>query len=49
MTRADKIRSMTDMEMARELYPLVVGTDVPFCPGSEKCGELLDKDGGPPR
>lgn len=49
MTRADKIRSMTDEEMARWLYPLVVGTEaVPFCPGSEKCGELLDKDGAPP-
>lgn len=49
MTRADKIRSMTDGEMARWLYPLVVGTEaVPFCPGSEKCGELLDKDCGPP-
>ena len=42
MTRAEKVRSMTDMEMARELYPLVAGTEViPFCPGSERCGELL--------
>ena len=49
MTRAESIRSMTDEEMARWLYPLVVGTEaVPFCPGSEKCGELLDKDGGVP-
>lgn len=49
MTRGDKIRGMTDMEMARWLYPLVVGTEaVPFCPESELCGELLDRDGGIP-
>lgn len=44
MTRADEIRSMTDEEMARWLYPLVAGTEaIDFCPGCEACGELLDE------
>ena len=46
MTIADRIRSMTDAELAKWLYPLVVGTEaIPFCPGGEACGELLDGDG----
>lgn len=44
MTRADKIRSMTDEELARWLYPLVAGTEaVDFCSGCEACGDLLDE------
>lgn len=44
MTRANRIRSMTDEEMARWLYPLVAGTKtIDFCPGCEACGELLDE------
>ena len=46
MTRADIIRSKTDRELGEWLYPLVAGTEaVPFCPGSERCGELLDGSG----
>lgn len=44
MTRADKIRSMTDEELARWLYPLVAGTEaIGFCPGCEACGDLLNE------
>ena len=44
MTRADEIRSMTDEELGGWLYPLVAGTEaLPFCPGCEACGELLDE------
>ena len=44
MTRAERIRSMTDEELGEWLYPLVAGAEVIlFCPGCEACGELLDE------
>ena len=41
MTRADRIRAMSDEELARYAYQ--VG-DTPFCRNLKECEEMLDKD-----
>ncbi|MBO5953465.1 MAG: hypothetical protein J6Q53_05035 [Oscillospiraceae bacterium] len=41
MTRADRIRAMSDEELARYVYQ--VG-DAPFCQNLEECKTMLDSD-----
>lgn len=41
MTRADRIRAMSDEELARYL---VQYGDVPFCRNLEECRQMLDQD-----
>ena len=41
MTRADRIRAMSDEELAAALYHF---GDVPFCRNLQECKEMLDQD-----
>ena len=46
MTIADKIRAMTDDQLADFLYPMTFGIDpaASFCKNKKECGDLLDAD-----
>lgn len=45
ITNADRIRSMTDEELARALYD---GFDIEYCTNDPACGAMLDEPGGVP-
>lgn len=41
MTRADKIRAMSDEELARAMYRF---GDSPYCRDLKECGDMLNQD-----
>ena len=45
MTNADRIRAMSDAELAEHLY---YGFDVQYCHNSPECAAMLDTDEGIP-
>lgn len=45
ITNADRLRSMTDEELARVLYN---GIDAEYCSNDPTCGAMLDESGGVP-
>ena len=45
VTNADRLRAMTDEELAKTLYN---GLDVKYCTNDPVCGELLDTEDGIP-
>jgi hypothetical protein len=42
MTNADKIRSMTDEDLAEAIYPSDLAERVPFCMNMPECNDMLD-------
>ena len=45
MTNGDRIRAMSDEELAEALY---YGFDIEYCSNAPECGEMLNTDEGVP-